>query len=194
MAPMTCLIAPPLGPPSARHGRGRAEAGPYALLQQLFHTPLPAPTRFRGSNHHKKGSSAVEEPCSGQPGSRTLNLASRVNSQHVSCVRLQLVPAEPDMHLSAHPALQKLAPSRAASSRCVTAHSLCLASCTPSPCLRRYPEHLSTMGTPSPCVSRHVGDPQVTRYLRSVCRFPLRLFPWRGWPDEGFIDALNLHQ
>ena len=32
------------------------------------------------------------------------------------------------------------------------------------------------MGTPSPCVFRHLGDPQVTLYLWSVCRFPLRLF------------------
>ncbi len=37
-------FAPPLGPPSARRRRGRAEAGPYARsplpYQQLFHTPL----------------------------------------------------------------------------------------------------------------------------------------------------------
>ncbi len=33
------------------------------------------------------------------------------------------------------------------------------------------------MGTPSPCVFRHLGDPQVTLYLWSVCRFPLRHFP-----------------
>ena len=32
---MACLIAPPLSPPSARHRRGRAEAGPYAC------SPLP---------------------------------------------------------------------------------------------------------------------------------------------------------
>jgi hypothetical protein len=51
------------------------------------------------------------------------------------------------------------------------------------------------MGTPSPCVSRHLGDPQVTLYLRSVFRFPLRLFPsLKVGPDEGFIDAPNLHQ
>ena len=49
-------------------------------------------------------------------------------------------------------------------------------SCIPFPCLRHYPEHLSTMDTPSPYVSRHIGDPQVTHYLWSVCRFPLRLF------------------
>src|SRR5260370_13419547 len=67
------------------------------------------------------------------------------------------------------------------------------ASCTPSPCLRHYSEHSSTMGTPSPCVSRRLGDPQVTLYLWSVCRFPLRPFPLSGaGPDEGFIDTLNL--
>jgi hypothetical protein len=31
--------------------------------------------------------------------------------------------------------------------------------CSPSPCTGRYSGHLSTMGTPSPCVSRRVGDP-----------------------------------
>ena len=40
---MTCLIAPLPGPPSARHARGRAEAGPYDLFQQLFHTPPQRP-------------------------------------------------------------------------------------------------------------------------------------------------------
>src|SRR5260221_1563804 len=31
--------------------------------------------------------------------------------------------------------------------------------CSPSPCTGHYSGHLSTMGTPSPCVSRRVGDP-----------------------------------
>jgi hypothetical protein len=52
------------------------------------------------------------------------------------------------------------------------------------------------MGTPSPWVFRPSGDPQVTLYLWSVFRFPLRpISPSteRAGPDEGFIDALNLH-
>ncbi len=132
---------------------------------------------------------------SGQPGSRTLNLASWVHSQRVTFARFQLFPAEPDVHLSAHPALQKLVLCCAIAilSICYCTH--CLASCTPSPCLRHYPEHLSTMGTPSPCVSRHVGDPQVTLYLRSVCRFPLRLFSPEG-PVlmKALLTLLILHQ
>src|SRR5690348_6847184 len=46
-------------------------------------------------------------------------------------------------------------------------------SCTPSPCLRHYSEHLSIMGTPSPCVLQRLGDPQVTHSLWSAGRFPL---------------------
>ena len=46
--------------------------------------------------------------------------------------------------------------------------------CTPSPCIRHYPDHLSTMGTPSPCASRRLGDPQVPLHITSVLRFPVR--------------------
>ncbi len=46
---------------------------------------------------------------------------------------------EPDLRLSTHPALQK---------------HLTDTSCIPSPCLKHYPEHLSTMDTPSPCTFR----------------------------------------
>jgi hypothetical protein len=33
---------------------------------------------------------------------------------------------------------------------------------------------LSTMGTPSPCAFRRVGDPQVPLHITSVRRFPVR--------------------
>ncbi len=39
--------------------------------------------------------------------------------------------------------------------------------CSPSPCTGRYSDHLSTMGTPSPCVSRRVGDPVFACVRRS---------------------------
>ena len=35
--------------------------------------------------------------------------------------------------------------------------------CSPSSCLRRYPEHLATTRTPSPSDSRLEGDPALTR-------------------------------
>jgi hypothetical protein len=60
----------------------------------------------------------------GQPGSRTLNLASRVNSQHVTFARFQLLPAEPDLHLSTHPALQKLSLYRTAAILYISLHVL----------------------------------------------------------------------
>ncbi len=49
-ATMVCLIAPLLSPPSARHRRGRDKSGPYAPLQQLFHTP-PLLAAARGQSH-----------------------------------------------------------------------------------------------------------------------------------------------
>ncbi len=55
-APMTCLIAPPPGPPSARHGRGRDKSGPYALFQQLFHTP-------QGCNTFHSGNCKAQHTC-----------------------------------------------------------------------------------------------------------------------------------
>ena len=39
--------------------------------------------------------------------------------------------------------------------------------CSPSPCTGRYSDHLSTMRTPSPCVSRRVGDPVFTLVRRN---------------------------
>lgn len=43
---------------------------------------------------------------------------------------------EPDLRLSTHPALQAV---------------FIRLPCAPSPCLRHYPERLSTMSAPSPC-------------------------------------------
>ena len=40
--------------------------------------------------------------------------------------------------------------------------------CCPSPCPRQYPGHSGTTDTPSPCASRRVGDPTVTRSQRAV--------------------------
>src|SRR5262245_43476884 len=89
--------------------------------------------------------SPLEEPVEwigGQPGSRTLNLASEVEAN--SFVRfISFFLPEPYVQLSLHTALQKLD----------------AASCTPFPCLKHYPEHLSTMGAPSPCILRCLGDP-----------------------------------
>jgi hypothetical protein len=52
--------------------------------------------------------------------------------------------------------------------------------CVPSPCTGHYPDHLSTMDTPSPCVCRRLGDPQVPLKLWSECRFLVRCFT-RSW-------------
>jgi hypothetical protein len=49
--------------------------------------------------------------------------------------------------------------------------------CTPSPCLRHYPERLSTTGALLPCGSRRVGNPIVSRFRRSVFRSPVRWVP-----------------
>ena len=47
-------------------------------------------------------------------------------------------------------------------------------SCTPSPCLKHYLEHLSTMDTPSPSILRCLGDPQVIHLLWSGFRYLVR--------------------
>ena len=43
--------------------------------------------------------------------------------------------------------------------------------CPPSPCPGHYPRHLSTMRTLSPCGSRRVGDPEVSRSTCVVVRY-----------------------
>jgi hypothetical protein len=49
--------------------------------------------------------------------------------------------------------------------------------CTwPSHAPRRVVTPAITIAVPSPCVSRRVGDPQVTPDLRSICRHPVRRF------------------
>src|SRR5947208_1415188 len=53
-------------------------------------------------------------------------------------------------------------------------YSLSAFPCIPSPCIGHYPDHLSTMDTPSPCISRRLGDPQVPLHTTSVRRFPVR--------------------
>jgi hypothetical protein len=49
-------------------------------------------------------------------------------------------------------------------------HSFVLSTypCFSSPCLRYYSEHLSTIETPSPCISRWVGDPAFAHIERSA--------------------------
>lgn len=54
-------------------------------------------------------------------------------------------------------------PNRTGTFQCIRlSRSLLQASCTPFPCLKYYLEHLSTMGTPSPCILQCLGDPLVT--------------------------------
>jgi hypothetical protein len=43
--------------------------------------------------------------------------------------------------------------------------------CPPSPCPGHYPRHLSTTRTLSPCGSRRVGDPEVSRSTCVVVRY-----------------------
>jgi len=82
-------------------------------------------------------------------------------------VGARLFLSEPCMHLSAHTALQ--------------GRGLCSAiPCAPSPYIGHYPDRLSTMDTPSPCVFRRLGDPQVPLKLWSECRFLVRCFT-RAW-------------
>jgi hypothetical protein len=57
--------------------------------------------------------------------------------------------------------------------------------CAPSPCTGHYPGHLSTMGTPSPCVSQRLGDPQVPLHITSVRRFPDRPFTFNQYCRGG---------
>lgn len=47
--------------------------------------------------------------------------------------------------------------------------------CTPSPCIGRYPDHLSTMSAQFPCGSHRVGNPIVSRLRWSVFRLPRSL-------------------
>jgi len=51
--------------------------------------------------------------------------------------------------------------------------------CTPSPCIGHYPDHLSTMGAPTPWGSRPVGVPLVT-----CLTVPLRRSPFRRCPSH----------
>jgi hypothetical protein len=109
-------------------------------------------------------------------------------------VRFQLPFPEPCMHLSMHTALQrcvllKLFPSVSSN----TATAFYAFSCTPSPCIGHCPDHLSTMGAPSPYISRYVGDPQVPTSSCSVRRSPVRwLPPSLGAATEGiFTRSLN---
>ena len=81
------------------------------------------------------------------------------------------------MHLSMHTALQQLL----SQGKSLEAFPITdFVACAPSPCTGHYPGRLSTMGTPSPCVLRRVGDPQVPLHITSVRRFPVRpLSLWR---------------
>ena len=121
----------------------------------------------------------------------TLMVDRSVNHQ---VVRFQLPFPEPCMHLSMHTALQrcvllKLFPSVSSD----TATAFYAFSCTPSPCIGHCPDHLSTMGAPSPYISRYVGDPQVPTSSCSVRRSPVRWFPPSlGAATEGiFTRSLN---
>ncbi len=82
------------------------------------------------------------------------------------------------MHLSMHTALQQLLSQR----KSLEAFPITdFVTCAPSPCIRHYPDRLSTMSTPSPCVVfRRLGDPQVPLHITSVLRFPVRpISAWR---------------
>jgi hypothetical protein len=95
------------------------------------------------------------------------NQAEYIAMRYLS-VSARLLLSEPCVRLSTHTALQGC--------------GLCSTiPCTPSPCTGHYPNHLSTMGTPSPCVRRRLGDPQVLLKLWSECRFLVRCFTrfWR---------------
>src|SRR5205085_2046846 len=79
------------------------------------------------------------------------------------------------MHLSAHTALQGCdSSSQAFCTSSTLLVTLFAFPCVPSPCIGHYPDHLSTMDTPSPCASRRLGDPQVPLHPTSVLRFPVR--------------------
>ena len=75
-----------------------------------------------------------------------------------------------------------------------TAFGLRTSPCGPSPCLRHYPQHLSTMATPSPYTSRWVGDPAVPASLSSVRRCPIGWFPrsLRALTEEAFPHPSSL--
>jgi len=64
--------------------------------------------------------------------------------------------------------------------------------CSPSSCLRHYPERWATMGTPSPWGSRQTGDPAFAHVRRSsTCRCPVRflaLFIARYSPQRTFTS------
>src|SRR6266487_5348756 len=90
------------------------------------------------------------------------NQAEYIATRYLS-VSSRLLLSEPCVRLSTHTALQGCG-------LCTTIP------CAPSPCTGHYPNHLSTMDTPSPCVHRRLGDPQVPLKLRSECRFLVRCF------------------
>ena len=65
-------------------------------------------------------------------------------------------------------------PNRACTFQCTRlSRSPIRTSCAPSPCIGHYPDYLSTMGTPSPCVPRRLDDPQVPLHTTSARRFPV---------------------
>jgi hypothetical protein len=49
--------------------------------------------------------------------------------------------------------------------------------CPPSPCSGHCPDHLSSMGTLSPCPSQGLGDPDVSRYTCVVVRSSTHRIP-----------------
>jgi len=67
------------------------------------------------------------------------------------------------------------------------------ATCAPSPCTGHYPDRLSTMDTPSPCVNERLGDPQVLLTLWSEFRFLVRHFTrsWRVFTGEALNGPHN---
>src|SRR6266446_8310878 len=81
------------------------------------------------------------------------------------------------MHLSMHTALQQLL----SQGKSLEAFPITdFVTCAPSPCIRHYPDRLSTMGTPSPYIFQCLGDPQVHLHITSVLRFPVRpISQWR---------------
>src|SRR6266571_5848351 len=84
---------------------------------------------------------------------------------YLGVVLFQPPSPELDVRLSPHPALQF--PVRHGAFRVVSWLGYCL-TCSPSPCIGHYPDHLSTTGTPSPWVSQPLGDPEFSPVRRIV--------------------------